>query len=426
MEITLSNRPSRIATQLLATAAFLLATAWITKAYLATRLGGAPTLPGLRYAIRLDPTQSLYHLELGRLLQYNPAVVDPEQSVVELKQAVRLSPYDPEVWRSLAVALQFEGRTEESLACLRRADTLAPRLPALQWDVANAFLLHGQVAEAFRHFKVVLAGSDRYNVILFNTVWEASHDASQILAQVIPESVPVELSYLDYLARRAQFDDARSVWERIVASPDRFAPAQAAAYLDKLITAHRPAEAWQVWEDLRSRGAIGELEHPTDQNLMINGDFEQEALNLGFSWRIVPAPGTYAGIDSTHHHSASHSLLVQFSGKDNINYENAFQFVRVSPGSSYRLSAFLRTQGITTDSGPRLMVRDAYDPQALAKVSDDLEGSSEGWTQVILDFKTGPRTELLVVGLARLPSRKLDNQIAGRVWLDDVNLAPLP
>jgi len=411
---------------LLATAAFLVATTWITKAYLATRLAGAPTLPGLRYAIKLDPTDSLYHLELGRLLQYNPAVVDPKESVAELKRAVSLSPYDPEAWRSLAMALQFEGRAEESLACLWRADKLAPRLPALQWDVANAFLLHGQVAEAFRHFKVVLAGSDQYNAILFNTVWEASHDAGQILAQVIPENLPVEFSYLDYLLRRSQFDDARSVWQRIVASPDRFPPAQAAAYLDKLIAARRPAQGWQVWEDLRSKGAIGPLEHPTDQNLVINGDFEQEALNLGFDWRVVPAPGTYAGIDSTHHHSASHSLLVQFSGKDNINYANAVQLVRVRPAHSYRLSAYLRTQGITTDSGPRLMVRDAYDPQALAKVSDDLEGSSEGWTQVMLDFKTGPRTELVVVGLARLPSQKLDNRIAGRVWLDDVNLAPLP
>jgi|SRR5271157_661050 len=426
MEITLSNRPSRIATQLLATAAFFVATAWISKSYLATRLGGSPTVPSLRYAIKLDPAESRYHLELGRLLQYDPEVIDPEQSLAELKQAVCLSPYEPEAWRSLAMALQFEGRTEESLACLRRADALAPRLPALQWDVANAFLLHGEVAEAFRHFKVVLAGSTEYNAILFNTVWEASHDAGQILSQAIPESVPVEFSYLYYLLGRSQFDDAHSVWKRIVASPDRFAPAQAAGYLDKLITARRPAEAWQVWEDLRSKGAIGQLEHPTDQNLVINGDFEQEALNLGFDWRIVPAPDTYAGIDTTRHHSASHSLLVQFSGKGNINYENAFQWVRVSPGRSYRLSAFLRTQGITTDSGPRLMVQDTYDPKALTQFSEDLEGSSTSWSQVTLDFKTGPRTELLTVGLARLPSQKLDNQIAGRVWLDDVNLAPLP
>jgi len=426
MEITLSSRPSRIAALLLAAAAFLLATVWIARTYLATSVSGTPTLPNLTSAIKLDPAESRYHLELGRLLQYDPLVVDPERSLAELRQAARLSPYDPEAWRSLAMALQSEGRTEESLACLRRADTLAPRLPALQWEVANAFLLHGEDAEAFRHFKAVLEGSDRYNAILFNTVWAMSHDASQILAQVIPQSTHVEFSYLDYLVQRSQLYDAHSVWERIVASPDRFTAEQARGYLDHLISARRTAEAWQVWEDLRQKGAIGRLEHPTDQNLVINGDFEQEALNLGFDWRIYPYPGTYAGIDSTQYRSASHSLLVQFSGKDNIYYQNVFQYVRVSPGSSYRLSAFLRTQGITTDSGPRLIVRDAYDSKALNKFSEDVEGSSQGWNQVMLDFKAGPRTELVVVGLVRFPSGKLDNQIAGRVWLDDVNLAPLP
>jgi len=426
MEITFPNRPSRIITTLLGTVACLLAITWITKVYLATRLGGAPTLPNLRYAVKLDPTDSLYHLELGRLLQYDPQVVDPEQSVVELRQAVRLSPYDPEAWRDLAMALQFGGRPDESLACLRRADALAPHLPALQWYVGNAFLLHGDVAEAFRHFSVVLAGSNQYNAILFNTVWEASHDPSQILAQAIPDSVPVEFNYLNYLLGRSRLDDAHGVWERIIASPDKFDPAQAVWYIDKLIAAHRTEEAWQAWDDLRSKGVIGTLEHPTVQNLVINGDFEQPALNMGFDWRIAPAPDTYAGIDSTHYHSANHSLLVQFSGTNNIGYENVFQFVRVSPARSYRLSAYLRTEGITTDSGPRLMVHDAYDRKALDKVSDDLEGSSGGWQQMLLDFKTGPRTELMMVGLTRLPSRKLDNQIAGRVWLDDVTLAPLP
>ena len=426
MEITLSHRPARIATLVLATAACFLAIAWITRAYLATRQGLNPTLPNLHDAIKLDPSDGLYHLELGRLLQYDPESVDPQQSVAELKEAVRLSPYDPEAWRDLAMALQFEGRAEESLDCLRRADTLAPRLPALQWYVANALLLHGETPEAFRHFKVVLAGSADYNAILFNTVWEASHDGSQILSQVIPENVPVEFSYLGYLLHRSQFDDARAVWERIAASPERFPPIQAAEYIDRLIGAHHPAEAWQVWDQLRSKGVIGPLAHPTDQNLVIDGDFEQDGPYIGFGWRIVPAPGTYAGIDSTHHHSASHSFLVQFSGKNNIDYENVFEFVRVSPSHSYRLSAYLRTEGITTDSGPRLRVRDAYDLSQVDKVSDDLEGSSGGWQQVLLDFKTGPRTELIIVGLARLPSRKLDNQIAGRVWLDDVNLGPLP
>jgi hypothetical protein len=426
MEITLPNKASRIAALLLASAAFLLAATWIGKTYLGTRLGETLTVQSLRYAIELDPGEALYHLQLGRLLQFSPATVDPEQAVAEMKQATRLSPYDPEAWRDLALALQLEGRAEESQPCLLRADYLAPRLPATQWDIANSFLLHGDIHEAFRHFKVVLAGTDQYNQILFNTLWKASGDGDQILAEAIPNRVSLEFQYMLYLLNHGQLDDVRSVWRRVVAEPEGFAPAWASEYINRLITAHRVDEAYQVWDDLRTKGLIGDLEHPTAQNLVINGDFEQEILNFGFDWRIDPAGDIYAGVDSTNYHSAGHSLLVQFSGKDNVDYHNVYQLVRVSPGHSYRLTAFLKTQGITTDSGPRLLVRDNYDPQLLAMRSEDLEGDSEGWRQVRVDFKTGPRTDLLVVAIVRLPSPKLVNQIAGRVWVDDVNLVPLP
>jgi hypothetical protein len=116
---------------------------------------------------------------------------------------------------------------------------------------------------------------------------------------------------------------------------------------------------------------------------------------------------------------------VQFSGKQNVDYRNVLQYVKVSPGRRYRLQAFLKTENITTDSGPRLEVRDAYDPGALDKFSEALTGSTSGWTSVSMDFMTGPKTELVIVGLARLPSRKLDNLIAGKVWLDDVRLTLL-
>jgi hypothetical protein len=114
--------------------------------------------------------------------------------------------------------------------------------------------------------------------------------------------------------------------------------------------------------------------------------------------------------------------LIQFSGKQNVFYQNFYQLVKVSPGHSYHLRAFLKTEGITTDSGPRLEVYDAYNTAVLDELSDNLTGSTDGWTPVLMDFVTGPKTELIVVRLVRFPSKKLDNLIAGKVWLDDVQL----
>jgi len=89
------------------------------------------------------------------------------------------------------------------------------------------------------------------------------------------------------------------------------------------------------------------------------------------------------------------------------------------------LRGFLKTEGITTDSGPRLEVQDAYDVTALRKFSEMITGSTGGWSQVILDFTTGPRTELVIVSVARLPSAKIDSLIAGKIWVDDLSLTAI-
>jgi hypothetical protein len=149
-------------------------------------------------------------------------------------------------------------------------------------------------------------------------------------------------------------------------------------------------------------------------------------IKMPFTWQIAPQEGVHAGLDVTTYHSPGHALLVRFTGKGNLYYRNVYQHVKVSPGRSYRLQAFMRTEGITTDSGLRMEVRDAYNPAALDAVTDSLTGSTTGWVSVLLDFRTGPKTELVVVSLTRLPSRKLDNLIAGKVWLDDVRLTSLP
>ena len=85
----------------------------------------------------------------------------------------------------------------------------------------------------------------------------------------------------------------------------------------------------------------------------------------------------------------------------------------------------MKTEDITTDSGPRLGVSDPYNVAALDKLTDDLTGTSDGWTSLLLDFATGPKTKLIAVKLFRLPSKKFDNLISGKVWLDDVRLTPL-
>jgi len=363
-------------------------------------------------------------MRLGSLYEYSPVDMQVGKAEEDFRRATHLDPYDPQTWLDLAAALQFQGRTDEAEACRRRVDLLAPKIPAYQWPLANFYLLQGNTEEALRHFKLVLAGTSQYDTNVFTLAWKATDDAGKILEELIPERAKTEFNYLNFLLSQHRLDDAEPVWKRIIDGSEEFSPKDASPYIDTLIARHKPEEAYQVWTDLQMRGLIRSSSTLSGPNLVFDGDFEDEFLNFGFAWRIIPLEGVYAGVDSSTFHSPSHSLMVQFSGKDNLQFEHVYQYVKVASGQAYHLQALMKTEGITTDSGPRLEVYDAYDPKVLDKLTDDLTGTTDAWTTLLLDFVTGPKTQMLVLRLKRLPSQKIDSLIAGRVWLDDVRLTP--
>jgi hypothetical protein len=425
MQIAIKTKPARALLVSVEAAMFLVLTGWVGKAYVADVLASRPTMDNLERAVKLDPSNADYHTRLGGLYEYSPLDLQLEKAEEHFRRATHLDSYDPQAWLQLAVAMELQGRIGEAGTCLRRVHLLAPNLPAYQWPIANFYLLQGNIDEAFRHFRIVLAGTSQYDSHVFGLAWKATDDAGKILQELIPERVTTEFSYLNFLVSGRRLNEAQAVWKRIVAGREAFFPGQSSPYIESLVGAQRTDEAYQVWTDLQKKGLIRYSSLPSEKNLISNGEFEDELLNMGFDWRIVSVEGVYAGLDTSTYHSPSHALLVQFTGKQNLLYQHVYQYVKVSPGQSYRLQAFMKTEDITTDSGPRLQVYDAYNAKALDKLTDDLTGTSDGWTSLLLDFATGPKTDLIVVRLVRLPSKKFDNLISGKVWLDDVQLTPV-
>jgi hypothetical protein len=425
MQIAIKTKPARALLVSVEAAMFLVLTGWVGKAYVADVLASRPTMDNLERAVKLDPSNADYHTRLGGLYEYSPLDLQLEKAEEHFRRATHLDSYDPQAWLQLAVAMELQGRIGEAGTCLRRVHLLAPNLPAYQWPIANFYLLQGNIDEAFRHFRIVLAGTSQYDSHVFGLAWKATDDAGKILQELIPERVTTEFSYLNFLVSGRRLNEAQAVWKRIVAGREAFFPGQSSPYIESLVGAQRTDEAYQVWTDLQKKGLIRYSSLPSEKNLLSNGEFEDELLNMGFDWRIVSVEGVYAGLDTSTYHSPSHALLVQFTGKQNLLYQHVYQYVKVSPGQSYRLQAFMKTEDITTDSGPRLQVYDAYNAKALDKLTDDLTGTSDGWTSLLLDFATGPKTDLIVVRLVRLPSKKFDNLISGKVWLDDVQLTPV-
>jgi hypothetical protein len=138
---------------------------------------------------------------------------------------------------------------------------------------------------------------------------------------------------------------------------------------------------------------------------------------------VIPVEGAAVIEDAANGADGTKSLRLDFDGTQNLEYGHVFQYVPVTPNTVYTFSAQIRAQGITTDSGPRFEVLDAYDPSKLSVSTENMIGSSD-WSAHPLEFETKPDTRMLIIKIARPVSHKLGNRLAGTVWIARVTLLP--
>jgi len=133
--------------------------------------------------------------------------------------------------------------------------------------------------------------------------------------------------------------------------------------------------------------------------------------------------GVKVSVDSVEAFDRKQCVRIEFDGARNVDYGHLFQYVLVRPGTRYRFSAYMRTEGVTTDSGPRFQVFDAYDAAKEFATTENKVGTT-GWTEQRLELKTPADTRLLLIRVARPASSKFENKIAGSAWIDEVRLTP--
>jgi len=397
-------------------------------AYLALRQGVGTyqarksTPAALEKAIHWDPANPQHYDALATLMHQYSDREDPAEVVRLSGTAVQASPMQADYWADLGSAYEWAGRTGDALRCFERARDLFPLSPDINWRLANFYVRDGKTGPAEVALQRALLGNPDLRRPAFALGWGATSNNQELLAHMIPAQADVLLSYLDFLIATKRVDAANQTWARLLGLHLSFKVRDAFPYLDTLIQANDPDRLEQAWtamvdrfpEQLRPRVAY--------PNRVINGGFEFEILNGGLDWRVLPTPGAAVRVDSLNFFDGVHSLRIQFDGKHNLDYGNVLQYIPVHPGTFYRFSGYMRTEGISTDSGPRFQIYDAEAPSRLFVSTENLAGSSS-WSPERLEFTTGPDTRLLVVRVARPFSHKFDSLIAGTVWIDQISLS---
>ena len=393
------------------------------KVWLAAQWEASGDSDGLLRAANLEPTDADYWDRLGLYWKGNFDHRDLSQAIGYYQRATEANPRSDTYWLDLADADEAVGQTERALESFERAQSAHPISSDVAWRYGNFLLRQRNYFDAFAEIRRALVSDPDLTVEAVSECSNVSSDLSRMLAEVLPNQSGYYLTALDYFLAQHQTDAALTVWDQLLALKQTANMAQAVPLIDELIREQRVEDALAVW-----RKALGATGWPTDEgsnsSLVFNGGFEHDLLNGAFDWREDPVSGATFSFDRDVVHVGGRALRIAFDGSANLDFQNVWQFAPVEPRHHYHFAAYLRLDGISTDSGIRFSIYDALHPAALQILSPDLVGSHP-WSLVEADLVTGPETHLLTIALRRVPTFKFDNKLSGTVWVDDVSLVPV-
>ncbi len=372
-------------------------------------------LPSLQRAVRLSPRNADYRHRLGRYFAL--VAGDPQSAIGSLRSAVALNPHDAHYWFDLAGADQVTGDLAGQRAALERALQAEPTAPDVAWEAANFFLVDGNIDRALREFHVVIENDDSLVDDALRACWRVRPDTDALLRDVVPARPDSLIPFLALLRSKRETEGAIKTWEHLAQLHQKFQNRYLYEQVGYLIEVHRPDAAMSAWgQTADTLGLSAYL--PTEDNLVVNGDFSLDVLNGGFDWTYENRTGVEPLLDPSDFRQGHRSLSLTFEGPG-IADAGIQQLIPVHGATTYDFSAYYKSKDFEGAGGPEIVLRDAYTGVPLY-ASDALK-DADFWKEVHSRVTTPDSTNLLKLAIERFPA---GSPIKGKLWLDGFELSP--
>lgn len=385
------------------------------KEFAASLFASHPEPTQLERAVSLSPGNADYRHRLGRYFAF--VTGDPQSAIDSFRSAVALNPHDARYWFDLAGAYQVTGDIAGQRTALERALRAEPTAPDVAWEAANFFLIDGDLDRALREFHVVIENDIELVYPALLACWRVRPDTDALLRNVVPARADSLIAFLTILTSKQETEGAIKTWARLAQLHEKFENRYLYDYVRYLIGVRRPDAAMSAWE--QSAGILGLSAYlPTEDNLVVNGDFSLDILNGGFDWTYVNRNGVRPLLDPSDFREGHRSLSLTFEGPG-INDAGIQQLIPVRGATTYDFSAYYKSADFEGAGGPQIVLRDAYTGTPLY-ASDPLN-DADFWKEVHSTITTSSSTTLLVLAIERFPA---GSPIRGKLWLDDFELSP--
>ncbi len=243
--------------------------------------------------------------------------------VPELLNALQRDSASPHRWCDLGEAFLRTGGAEQARYCFSNALALGPNIPPVQLRVAGFYSTIHRRKRELEQTTAILEKSSSFDDPVFDRYRQEKIPMAEILSSGLPQSPRAPQSWLRYLMRSYDFADAGIVWNWLL-SRHYGDDSLARNYVNFLYSDRRyesAAEAWAQYLGDRRKGYL-------ESNWLYNGDFESESSGINFDWRMEsPDDDVKVALDPSVAHTGSHSLRIQFGGKENVDYSQTSQTV---------------------------------------------------------------------------------------------------
>jgi len=424
MLLRLPNAPARAAVAILAfTLAATLAYSSIRNAR-AVHQASLGTRPGYETAARLESDNAENWYLLGRYWQYSLDEPNASHAIQNYRHSLSLDPRSADTWLDLAAVYESEGNLQSARDAFLQARRAYPFSAAVSWRYGNFLLRQDEIPQAFAEIHNAVYADPKRSAEAFSRCWRVAPDVNAILDTVLSPDRDGYLAVIRELGAGDQFSPALTVWHRLVAIHPSLRLSDVVPFTDLLIQRQHISDARRVWDDAL-RLAITPQNLDAAGSVLWDGGFETGVNGGGFAWFFpFPSGGVQTGYDARQKHSGKYSLRLIFDGRHNPNFDGVCTNAEVRPETTYRLSAWVRTQTLTTDQGVRLRLSwHAESRPGSFLDTNDVEGTRP-WTLVEMPWTSGKDVRYARVCVLRNASAKFDSQIQGTAWIDDVALVP--
>ena len=389
---------------------------WVLLAYRAASFAARLDREGLQRAIALEPGNAEYYDLLGTNLFY--AAQDLTSSIAQYKTAASLNPYVARYWLDLARAYLTAGDVAQVRTSLAHAVAAEPRTLDVLWEAASYYLVIGATDEALPYVRTVLQNEPSRTSTVLNLCWRTIGDVNLMIAQALPRQSDVYLAFVKMLMDRDEGAAAAQVWSSLLSLRQEVPAESAFPYVQYLIQHQEVASATAAWQALPRIAPNMRQYMPSDNNLIVNGQFAEPLQNAGFDWRYQEVPHVKVTLDEGRH-DGQRSVAVAFDG-NSVNQTGIYQLVALEPDTRYEFSAWVRTDNLLGVGDPRLAIQDAYGTDTFFQ-TDGLSGTTR-WKELKAEFTTPHDASLGALRIA-VPG---PTHVGGTLWITDLRLTKLP